>query len=215
MTPAPDPPLELRALVVGPWQENCYLLADPTTNDALLIDPGDEAGRILEWLAGATVRKILLTHADHDHVGALAGVRDALGVPAGLHPGDDDLAASNDVSADFALNDGDQVPLGANVITVVHTPGHTPGSVCLRCGNRAIVGDAVFPGGPGHTDSPEALEQALAGLQRTAFTWPDETTLYPGHGDPTTVGRERAAFEAFVARPRPPGLHGDVTWGAA
>jgi glyoxylase-like metal-dependent hydrolase (beta-lactamase superfamily II) len=212
---APDPPLELRILVVSPWQENCYLLVDPATNAALLIDPGDEAARILEWLAGVRVQAILLTHADEDHVGAVNAVRAALGVRAGLHPADDALAAANGVSADFALNDGAEVRLGAQVIAVAHAPGHTPGSVCLRFGDRAIVGDAVFPGGPGHTDSPEALEQALAGLRRTVFTWPDETRLYPGHGDSTTVGRERAGFEAFLARPRPAGLHGDVTWGTA
>ena len=215
MTPAPELPLELRLLVVGPWQENCYLLVDPATSAALLIDPGDDAERILEWLAGVTVRAILLTHADEDHVGALDAVRTALGAQAGLHPADNALAASNGVSADFALNDGEEIRLGAEAIVVAHTPGHTPGSVCLRFGDRAIVGDAIFPGGPGRTESPEALEQALTGLQRTVFTWPDETRLYPGHGDPTTVGRERAGFEAFIARPRPAGLHGDVTWGAA
>jgi glyoxylase-like metal-dependent hydrolase (beta-lactamase superfamily II) len=84
--------------------------------------------------------------------------------------------------------------------------------VCLRCGFVAVVGDAIFPGGPGRTESPEALEQALAGLERTVFTWPDETALYPGHGEPTTVGRERPGFEAFLAAPRPAGLYGDVTW---
>ena len=89
------------------------------------------------------------------------------------------------------------------------------GSVCLRFDARAIVGDVIFPGGPGHTSTPEELNQSLASLQRTVFTWPDETTLYPGHGQPTTVGQERAGFEAFLARPRPADLCGDVTWGTS
>jgi glyoxylase-like metal-dependent hydrolase (beta-lactamase superfamily II) len=210
----PGQPLEARRLVVGPWQENCYLLVDAATGAALLIDPGDEAGRILEWLAGVAVQAILLAHADEDHVGALDAVRAALGVRAGLHPADNPLAASNGVSADFALNAGDEIRLGEHVITVAHTPGHTPGSVCLRCGEVAVVGDAIFPGGPGHTNSPEALEQALAGLAGTVFTWPDDTRLYPGHGQATTVGSERPGFEALLAGPRPAGLHGDVTWTA-
>ncbi len=212
MTTANSQPLELRSLVLGPMQENCYLLVDPATNAALLIDPGDEGPRLLEWLAGVNVTGILLTHGDADHVDAVNEVRAALGLRAGLHPADTELAAQSDVTADYALNDGDEVRLGEHVLHVQHTPGHTPGSVCLRFGNRALVGDAVFPGGPGHTASPEALAQALESLQRTVFTWPDDTMLYPGHGQPTTVGQERPGFEAFMARPRPGGLHGDVSW---
>jgi len=204
--------LALRVLAVGEWQENCYLLVERATNESLLIDPGAEAGRIREWLADTTVRSILLTHAHRDHVGALAEVRAALGVPVGLHPDDGALAAKYDVVADFALNDGDVIRLGAHDIRVVHAPGHTPGGVCLRFDTRAVVGDVIFPGGPGHTNTPEELNQSLDSLQRTVFTWSDETTLYPGHGQPTTVGRERAGFEALLARPRPADMCGDVTW---
>ena len=214
MTSTPGQPLELRSLVLGSMQENCYLLVDPATNTALLIDPGGEGPRLLKWLAGVTVTRILLTHGDWDHVAALDEVRAALGVRASLHPADNELAAQSNARADEALHDGGEVRLGAHVLTVHHTPGHTPGSVCLRFGSRALVGDAVFPGGPGHTNSPQALAQALDSLQRTVFTWPDDTTLYPGHGGPTTVGQERPGFEAFIARPRPDGLHGDVSWSA-
>ena len=91
-------------------------------------------------------------------------------------------------------------------------PGHTPGSVCLRLDGRAVVGDAIFPGGPGHTRSPEALAQSLVSLGLTVFTWPDETELYPGHGTPTTVGAERPAFEQFLQADHPPDLCGDVSW---
>ncbi len=205
---------DLRVLAVGQWQENCYLLVDRTTHEGLLIDPGDEAGRILDWIAGVTIRSILLTHAHRDHVGALADARAVVGAPVGLHPGDGALAARYDVRVDFMLNDGDVIRLGPYDIRVVHTPGHTPGSVCLRFDTRAVVGDAVFPGGPGHTNTPEELNLSLASLQRTVFTWSDETTLYPGHGRPTTVGQERAGFEAFLARPRPADMCGDVTWAS-
>lgn len=212
LDPSPRSGLALRLLPVGQWQENCCLLVDRAANDGLLIDPGDEAGRILDWIAGVTVRSILLTHAHRDHLGALAEVRAALRVPVGLHPDDGTLAARYNVVADFALNDGDVIRLGAHEIRVAHAPGHTPGGVCLRFDSRAIVGDVVFPGGPGHTNTPEEFNQSLASLQRTVFTWPDETTLYPGHGQPTTVGRERPGFEALLAGPRPPDMCGDVTW---
>ncbi len=212
LDPSPRSGLALRILAVGQWQENCCLLVDHTANEGLLIDPGDEADRILDWIAGVTVRLILLTHAHRDHLGALAEVRAALRVSAGLHPDDAPLAARYNVAADFALNDSDVLRLGTHEIRVAHTPGHTLGSVCLRFDSRAIVGDAVFPGGPGHTNTPQEFNQSLASLQRTVFTWPDDTTLYPGHGRPTTVGQERPGFEAFLARPRAEDLCGDVSW---
>lgn len=212
MSAQPERLLELRMLTVSQWQENCYLLVDPQTSESLLIDPGAEAGRILDWASDTTVRAILLTHADVDHVGALDETRAKLNVRVGMHPADTELATKNDVAADYELNEGDVIQLGAHEIRVVFTPGHTAGSISLLFDSRAIVGDAVFPGGPGRTRSPEAFVTSLATLQRTVFIWPDETTLYPGHGVSTTVGKERPAFEAFLTRPRPNDLQGDVTW---
>jgi glyoxylase-like metal-dependent hydrolase (beta-lactamase superfamily II) len=204
--------LQLRIITVGEWQENCYLLVHPDTNEGFLIDPGEEADRILAWAKDVTVRKIILTHAHQDHLGALNDVRAACNAPAGLHPADWEMAVHYGVTPDFELNDGESISLGGQELRVIHTPGHTPGSVCLRFGSRAIVGDAIFPGGPGHTNSPQELDLSLRSLQNTVFSWPDETELYPGHGSTTTVGRERQDFEAFIARPRPPDLYGDISW---
>jgi glyoxylase-like metal-dependent hydrolase (beta-lactamase superfamily II) len=110
------------------------------------------------------------------------------------------------------LIDGMQVEVGRGRLQVIHLPGHTPGSVCLRLNRIVIVGDAIFPGGPGYTESPQALAQSLVSLGRTVFTWVDETELHPGHGDPTTVGAERAAFERFLTADHPPDLCGELTW---
>jgi len=157
----------------------------------------------------APVCCILLTHAHPDHVGALDAVHQATGAPVGLHPAD---AEAFGVEADFPLLDGMEVAVGRGRLTVTHVPGHTPGSVCLRLGGQVTVGDVIFPGGPGHTDSPEALAQSLVSLDRTVFAWSDEIELHPGHGGFTTVGAERAAFERFVASGYPADLCGDVTW---
>jgi glyoxylase-like metal-dependent hydrolase (beta-lactamase superfamily II) len=105
-----------------------------------------------------------------------------------------------------------QVEIGRGRLQVIHLPGHTPGSVCLRLNRIVIVGDTIFPGGPGYTESPQALAESLVSLGRTVFTWADETELYPGHGGPTTVGAERAAFERFLAADHPPDLCGELTW---
>jgi hydroxyacylglutathione hydrolase len=204
--------LELRVLPVGEYGTNCYLLVCPSTSRSLLVDPGADPDAVLALCEGTQVTRILLTHGHYDHLLALDPVRDALGVPVGIHPFD---AEAFDVAADFELQDGMRLRVGRHVVRAVHVPGHTPGSVALRFGQRAIVGDAIFPGGPGHTDTPEALQTLLLSLQRTVFAWPDDTMLYSGHGDFATVGTVRPAFQEFLSRPRPADLCGDVTWEMA
>ena len=200
--------LEIRCLEVGPWPMNCYLVSCPASGQVAVVDPGEDADEILA-LAGSQVCCILLTHGHPDHVGALETVRRATDAPVGIHPADSEAWG---LDADFPLLDGMEVQVGRERVRVSHVPGHTPGSVCLRFDDRAVVGDAIFPGGPGHTTSPEALAQSLYSLGRTVFTWPDDTVLYPGHGTSTTVGAEREAFERFVAAGSAPDLYGDVTW---
>jgi glyoxylase-like metal-dependent hydrolase (beta-lactamase superfamily II) len=206
--------LELKRLPVGEYECNCYLVIEPKSGRALLIDPGAESDNILDWVGEVQVDAILITHGHHDHVGALAELRQALDVPVGIHPLDQEHF---DLHADFDLVPGERIMLGEAAMEVVHLPGHTPGSVGLRViedetVKRVIVGDAIFPGGPGHTASPEDLQTALDALADTVFTWGDEVELHPGHGAPTTVGAERAGFEALRAKSLPPDLYGDVTW---
>ena len=199
----------LTKLAVGPYDTNCYLLTCPISGESIIVDPAAEGGRILREVEGTTVKYVLLTHAHPDHVEALAEVRETTGAPLGVHLAD---ARCFGVDADFDLADGDVLEWGDCQLRVVHTPGHTPGSVCLILDERVLVGDTIFPGGPGHSESPEAFEQILATLQEVVFTWPDETELHPGHGAATTVDQERPAFEAFLQKPRPDRLCGDVTW---
>jgi glyoxylase-like metal-dependent hydrolase (beta-lactamase superfamily II) len=131
-----------------------------------------------------------------------------------LHPAD---VLDFNLEVEKALKHGDNIPLGEAILEVVHIPGHTQGSIALKVIDRdnfmfAVVGDAIFPGGPGHTTSPSALHQSLESLEQTVFVWPDRIELHPGHGESTTVGDERMAFEAFRTKPLPPDLFGDVLW---
>jgi hydroxyacylglutathione hydrolase len=201
--------LKLERLELGPWPMNCYLVRCSASGRVAIVDPGADADKVLGAVDPESVGCILLTHGHPDHVGALEAVRQATGVPVGIHPAD---AEEYGVQADFPLIHGSQIEVGRGRVTVIHVPGHTPGSVCLRLGEAVIVGDAIFPGGPGHTTSPEALAQSLESLARHVFSWPDNTGLFPGHGTATTVGAEREAFMAFLATDRPADLHGDVAW---
>ena len=201
--------LELQRLEVGPWPMNCYLLRCPETGRLAIVDPGSDAERILEAVGQAPVDCILLTHGHPDHVGALEAVREVTGAPVGIHPAD---AEWFDLQAEIMLEDGLQVKVGEGQVGVAHVPGHTPGSVCLRLNGQVVVGDVVFPGGPGYTASPEALAQSLDSLGRTVFCWPDGTELYPGHGGHTTVQAEHAAFQRFTSTGYPADLCGDVSW---
>ncbi len=206
--------INIRVKPVGVDQANCYIIVDANTKVGILVDPGAEGIALIEWIDDVSILTILVTHAHPDHIGALEYVRRELGVDAGMHTAD---AKAFSQRPDYFLSDGQTIKLGESHLQVVHLPGHTPGSIGLHILDgstpaRVLVGDAIFPGGPGYTTSPADLEVALEVLARTVFTWSDETILFPGHGEPTTVGSERNPFEAFYAKPRSPDLFGDVTW---
>ena len=205
--------LKLERKAVGSFQSNCYLLADPSSKTGVLIDAGAEARKLLDWIAGVQITHILITHGHPDHVGALDDIRQALNCPVGMHPFEGEAF---NLGFDLSLESGTKIPVGAYSLEVHEIPGHTQGSIALALWDdtfkRAIVGDAIFPGGPGHTQSHAALRQSLDSLEHTVFTWPDEVELYPGHGDATTVGAERKAFFTFRAQPLSPEVFGDVAW---
>jgi len=114
--------------------------------------------------------------------------------------------------ADVLLQDGEVVSFGALELKVLHTPGHTPGSVCFLIGRYLIAGDTLFPGGPGHTRTPADFRQILGSITGMIFALPDDTLVYPGHGEATILGREKLAFQVFSTRSHAPDLCGDVVW---
>lgn len=144
-----------------------------------------------------------------DHTGALATLKSKLKIPIASHPLD---TPGLPCQAETVLHDADILNIGRLTISIIHTPGHTPGSICLLTEQYLISGDTLFPGGPGHTGTPSALKQILASISSRILTLPDETSIYPGHGNHTTLAAERPAILAFLARPRPDNLCGDITW---
>lgn len=195
----------VRQLTVGPLEENCYLLIDDAAQVGVLIDPGDEADRLLDTVRAAGVRleAIWLTHAHMDHVGAVAGVHRALRVPIYLHPLDRplyDRAAQQGAAyglsieqpppPDIALAHDDVLTLGSLQFSVMHTPGHAPGLVVIHGHGVAFVGDLIFAGSIGRTDLPLSSPAAMNRSLKRVCKLPPETIVYPGHGPETTMAAE-------------------------
>lgn len=194
--------VEIAKQSVGPMDNNAYLITDVASGEALLIDAANDAEALLELVAGVSVVAIHTTHGHYDHWQAVEAVRAATGAPVLLGPGDQDLM---EPVADRVVADGDELKVGGFSVQLLHTPGHTPGSVCvlLQGDDRPhlFTGDTLFPGGPGNVfGNADAFVQIMESLRTRLFVLPDETWVYPGHGDDTTLGAERDSLDEWQAR---------------
>lgn len=192
-------PAEVTKLSVGDMDNNVYLFA--VGDDALLIDGSNETDAILGELGGRRLTKIVQTHSHPDHVQALEELVSETGAPVVVHPED---ASGVPVEAG-SIGDGDVVEVGGLSLEVRHTPGHTPGSISLVCEadgeTHLFAGDTLFPGGPGNTwGDEERFATIMGSLEEKLFVLPDETGVYPGHGDDTTIGAERPSLPEWRER---------------
>jgi len=203
---------------VGLLQCNCSILGDPVTRDAVVIDPGDEVDRILKIVARhkLKIRAIVSTHTHIDHVGGLAALHRAAQAPVLIHDADLGLYRNLDVQAQWLgiptpetlpirdfVKEGDALGWEGFLVRVLHTPGHTPGSISLVVESsqdnaqpaperRLIAGDTLFHGSIGRTDLPGgSYPQIIRSIREKLLTLPDDIVVYPGHGGPTTIGSER------------------------
>ncbi|HEX6503079.1 MAG TPA: MBL fold metallo-hydrolase [Terriglobales bacterium] len=196
-------------LPVGPLQCNCSVIADESTREAMVIDPGDDIDDILSIIRKhqLTVKQIVVTHAHIDHVGGAMKLKKATGAPILLNQNDSALLKMLDVQAtwlgmptpgpvqiDQSLSNGDRVTTGSLNAEVLHTPGHTEGSICLYFApeKKLIAGDTLFAGSIGRTDLPGgSYKKIIQSLHEQVLALPDETVVIPGHGELTTIGVER------------------------
>jgi hydroxyacylglutathione hydrolase len=199
----------LETFPVGPLRCNCTIIGDEVTHEAMVIDPGDNIPEILSRLQrhGLTVRQIVITHAHIDHVGGAALLKKATGAPVLLNQQDMDLLAMMEMQAgwlgvetpevappDASAEDGLAVGLPTLPAEVLHTPGHTPGSICLLFPEQELLlaGDTLFAGSIGRTDLPGGNGRLiLRSLHDRLLVLPDATRVVPGHGMETTIGEER------------------------
>ena len=194
--------MDIHHIYIPSVSTNCYLLADPDSKVAALIDPGagDEGTlnriRTLVGEGGYDLRYVFLTHGHFDHVGGVKAVREAFpGVTVFLHPGDAGLSERLRPTANLGevrlWHDGDVVPLGKLLVEVLHTPGHTTGSVCLRCRDALFTGDTLFAGSCGRTDLPGGSRRTIKDSLKRLGELEGELAVYPGHMEFTTLSDQR------------------------
>jgi hydroxyacylglutathione hydrolase len=205
-------------LPVGPLQCNCSIIGDEATREAMVIDPGDDIEDVLALIRkhNLTVKQIVITHAHIDHVGGAMKLRQTTGAPILLNQNDYALLKMLDAQAawvgmkapgkvdiDQSVEQADVVRAGELAANVLHTPGHTEGSVCLYfpAAKTLVAGDTLFAGSIGRTDLPGgSFEKIIQSLHDTVLALPDETVVVPGHGPLTTIGNERETNPFLVKR---------------
>lgn len=203
---------------VGPLQCNCSVIGDESTREGLVIDPGDDIENVLTLVRkhNLQVKQIVITHAHIDHVGGAMNLRAATGAPILLNQNDYALLKMLDAQAawigvappgkveiDHSVAQADSIKTGSLSADVIHTPGHTEGSVCLYfpAEKKLIAGDTLFAGSIGRTDLPGgSFEKIIRSLHEKVLELPDDTVVIPGHGPLTTIGRERHSNPFLVAQ---------------
>ncbi len=197
----------IKKLEVGPIMANCFIVGCETTKEAAVIDPGDDADRILMELAKSElkVKYLINTHGHFDHVGANRRMKEVTGAQLAIHPEDEPmleqlsqsammfgLSAENSPPADILLKDGDTVSFGEITFKVIHTPGHSRGGVCLYTPGHLFAGDTLFAGSIGRTDLQGGdYDTLIASIKNHLLSLDDNTIVYTGHGPETTIGNEK------------------------
>jgi len=199
--------MRYKMIIVGALETNCYLVYDPESLECAVVDPGSEPDKIYPVIAEEGLHPVVLinTHGHVDHIGANRDIKDKFHVPLLIHAGDKALLtktqslelslllnAQDSPPADRILADGDMIAIGKGCLRVLHTPGHTPGGICLLGDGFLLSGDTLFFEGVGRTDLPGGSQAQLErSIREKIMTLPDDIVVLPGHGPLTTVGQER------------------------
>jgi hydroxyacylglutathione hydrolase len=204
-----DGEIKINKINMGPYNNNGYIVVCPETNEGVIIDTPAEPEKLLNELGDVQIKAILITHRHQDHLLGFQEITSAVPAPVGVGVND---AEGLPRPPEILLEDGSVVRFGNQEIQVLSTPGHTDGAVCLLIGNHLFSGDTLFPGGPGKSRSPEAFKQEINSITGKLLVLPDDTAVYPGHGDDTSIGKARQEYQVFASKSHPDDIHGDVSW---
>jgi glyoxylase-like metal-dependent hydrolase (beta-lactamase superfamily II) len=185
-------------LVVGPFENNVFIVRCKRTGDAVLLDAANEHDLLLDVSRATGVRRVLTTHGHWDHIQAVEAVRDA-GIDVGIAVDDAKMLPAYD----FTIPDNEGFAVGDLRLHTIHTPGHTPGSTCFVLEGHPVLfsGDTLFPGGPGNTSTPQGdFDTIIESIDRRLLTLPADMLVLPGHGLDTTIGDERPHLDEWIER---------------
>lgn len=192
--------LEVHKVVVGPYDNNVFVIRCKQSGDAVLIDAANEHERLLQLCNQLGVRRVLETHGHFDHIGAIPAMREA-GYEVAVTAAD--APRLKEVGYDVFLDDKEVVEIGKLRLHVIHNPGHTEGSMSFKVDGAPLLftGDTLFPGGPGNTSFEGGnFDTIIESITERMFVFPDDTLVLPGHGLDTTIGRERPHLDEWIAR---------------
>lgn len=205
--------MRVKKFTNGSFAENCYLAVDESTNEAVIVDPGSNVKVISQMIdeEKCQLKYVLNTHGHSDHIGANTEICSKYNAPLGIHPLDAPMLTDAKLNlsnywgldilskkADFFLNENDVLAIGKSKLRVVHTPGHSPGGICLIGDKFIFSGDSLFAEAIGRTDFPGgSTEDLIKNLQEKVLTLDDDVIVYPGHGPATTIGHERK-YNAYL-----------------
>ncbi len=194
---------------MGPYDNNGYVIADPQTKEAYIVDAPAEVERLLDEAKDFRVKAVLVTHTHPDHVAGYETLKRLTALPVAVHPAD---APRLPGEPEMRIEHGDDLFVGGTRIRVLHTPGHTPGAVCLVTDGVLVSGDSLFPGGPGRTASAADFKQVVSSITQRLLVLDDQTLVLPGHGADTDIGESKREYAVFAGKPHPDDLHGHVSW---
>jgi len=204
-----DNDLRIDKVKCGRFDNNAYIVRNSATNECVIIDAPEQPENILALLGNTRVLAILITHNHMDHLAGLDTLRESTKAPVWVHKTD---APAISPIAEQHLEGGESIKMGELEIHSLFTPGHTPGSTSYLINNYLFTGDTLFPGGPGHSASPENLATIIQSLEENIFPLADDVHIYPGHGDNTDLKTSRSEYTVFANKDHPDTLHGDVLW---
>lgn len=199
--------MEIIRIPVGIYQANCYIVYCKETKEAIVIDPGASGAGIGDKIKnlGLSLKHIILTHGHWDHTEGILGLKDKIDSPVLIHKEDEFLLKAGkkalypkvssegiDVEPDRYIEDGDQLEIGNLIAEIIHTPGHSRGGICIKIKDKIFTGDTLFSGSIGRTDLPGGDHKTLIeSIKNKLLIYPDDTVVYPGHGESSTIGREK------------------------
>jgi len=204
-----DNEIKIEKYVASHYNNNLYIVKCKKTGEVMVIDAPKNITGILQWAELTQINLLAITHGHFDHIEGFNDLPIVIQNATAIHEADSNQLP---IAAPKYLREGETLQLGELSLQIIHTPGHTPGGICILVGNHLFSGDTLFPGGPGRTSSPSNLQQLILGIKNKLLTLTDNTIVYPGHGENTTIKEAKKEFSVFENHPHLETLHGNVLW---